>query len=104
MDESINGVDESMNLDKDSDSDEGYNRNDVLGMMQEPIADNKIDSRHSLGAFTKIPKGASDLAPSMNSSQEKKARDEQDAKDQNPFKPKKQGFTSTLSKAFKNLF
>lgn len=108
LDESVNNVDESINIDQNSESEE----EEVEDNMLDAIEQDSIQNRHSLlQAQVKNmhvnhgpPSRTSDLNRGMGMGQMSMPNAMSSKDDKNPFKPKKKGFASTLSSAFKNFF
>lgn len=94
LDESSNNIDESINLDQNSDSEEEVGDNMLEGMID--------NGRPSAPARTSDMMSNMKSAPQMKMLGLPSAPKEEEKP--NPFKPKKKGFASTLSSAFKNFF
>lgn len=111
-------LDESINIDPGSDSDEEDNDEggDILVKMLSPQRQNNKSIFHKTQRFSvktikdnkkEIPSKTIDLVKNMSMpSQVLSTKHQSSAKDQekqNPFMAKKTGFASTLSKVFKNF-
>ena len=109
LDDSLHGVDESINIDKGSDSDdEDSGKDDFL----QGISDDEFEERqHKTGPLTMHKANHENSYPVMQIKSKGKAIQNPKTEigklenDKNQvFKPKKKGFGATLTKAFKNLF
>ena len=110
-------IDESINIDPGSESDEEDNNEDsILDKMLSPARQNKsifqapqkMNLKNAKDSKREVPSKTIDLVKNMNTmiqvSSTKQPAKEPEKEKENPFKAKKTGFATTLSKAFKNLF